>query len=519
MAAAAFAAELETSSKVTAVTVYRSMARETRSGTANLPAGNTEVVLSGVSMELLDPSIQVAVRGEAVLLSASVRTNYFQDAAPVEQTPRMARLQDSIRAIELELRWVAEEEGVHSGELRLVADLLHSATTREEYKPGDLVACADIHRTRVMELTKKLFDLQLRKEGLEERLLLHQLQLSEMGPKPKAPVKEIVLSFWAEEPGLVQVKAMYLVRAAGWVPMYDLSVANTSRPVAISYKANIFQSTGRDWKDVHLTVSTSTPAMNNDRPILSPRFVDYVTYALMPVTSTIVTNNMYIATPLQNGPATEDNPYLVTTGQGDIHVDYTIQISQTIPSDGKQHICKLQDYDVPATYRYHTVPKLDAGAFLLARITDYGQYNFLPGKANVFFGDTYVGQVDLNPQVTGDTLLVSLGRDQNIVVKRTRIEEKTTKKLVGDKQEEHFAYAITVRNNKGAPIHIEVLDQVPLTRKPDEIKVKVAEKSGAEYEETYGRILWQLKVEAGKSKTVELVYTVEYPKGKTISEQ
>ncbi len=173
---------------------------------------------------------------------------------------------------------------------------------------------------------------------------------------------------------------------------------------------------------------------------------------------------------------------------------------------------------MPATYRYHAVPKLEAAAFLLARITDYGQYNLLAGQANVFFGDTYVGQVALNPQVTGDTLLVSLGRDEKIVVKRNRIKEKTGKKILSGVQKETYAYEITVRNNKGVPIEIEILDQIPLTRRK-EIIVKLEDKSGAEYDVTSGRILWNIKIDANKSKVLDLEYTVEYPEGQTVGEQ
>jgi uncharacterized protein (TIGR02231 family) len=517
------ATEVGTSSKVSAVTVYRNMARETRTCITNIPAGNTEVVLTGVSMEMIDQSIQVAVKGDAVLLSASVRTNYFQDMADAQIDPRAIKLQDSLKAINKEMRWIAEEKSVHAGELSLLDALLKSGAVQKDYKPGDLNACADIYRTRTMELKKKIFDLQIRLEQLEENVARYDGQLAEMGPKERSPVKEIVLNFWSEIPVAGQIKCMYLVSNAGWVPMYDLNVENTSQPVEISYKAGVFQRTGNDWKNVDLTISTSTPALNNDRPILSPRYVDFVSYNLTPASGMVTaTNSMYVATNLANQPSlvVAPNPfeYAVNVAETDIHVEYEIEIKQNIPSDANHHICKLKDYNVPATYRYHTVPKLESAAFLLARITDYGQYNLLAGRANVFFADTYIGQVTLNPQVTGDTLLVSLGRDERIVVKRTRIQEKVSKRILDSKEKENFAYKITIRNNKGVPIEIEVLDQVPMSR-TKEIVVDLVNKSGADYEKDYGRLLWQLKIDANKSKTLDLIYTIESPEGKSVAEQ
>jgi len=512
--------EIDVSTQITDVTVYRTMARETRSGTVSLPTGNSEVVISGVTTQLMDQSIQVSIKGDATLLSAVVRTNYFNTLENGEANPKALKLQDSIKTLNLELRWINEERVIHNGELQLINDLLKTVSGQKEYKPADLDACADLYRKRTSELTKKLFDLQLRQESMAERLDKFQGQLNEMGPKPKSPVKEIVLSFWSEVAASNQIKCMYLVGAAGWVPMYDLNVETTAKPVAIAYKASVFQSTGMDWKNVKMTVATANPGLNNNRPILSPRYVDYVTYALIQNDNALMRmNSMYVAKREDDVAGfTDGNNYQVNVTESDIHVEYQIDIKQTIPSDGKQHICKLQSYIVPATYRYHAVPKLESAAFLLARITDYGQYNLLAGKANVFFGDTYVGQVDLNPQVTGDTLLVSLGRDEKIVVKRIRIKEKTGKKILSGVERETFAYEITIRNNKSVPIEIEILDQVPLSRKK-EIEVKLIDKSGAEYEEVYGRLLWNLKLEPGKSKTVDIEYSIEYPEGKTVSEQ
>lgn len=512
------ATEIEMPSKVTAVTVYRNMARETRSGAASLPAGNSEIVISDVSTAMIDQSIQVAVRGNAVLLSASVRNRNNSFIIQRDLSPREKKLQDSIKVIAEELNWIREERGIYEGELSLITELLKSGAKQEGYKPEDLNACADIYRKRTLELKKLLFALQAREMNLNERSNEHSEAFAKMSDAPKSPAKEIVLSFWSDNSAVVNVKAMYLVNAAGWKPMYDLNVENTSMPVNMTYKANVYQSTGSDWKSVDLTVSTSTPGMNNDRPIMSPVYVDYVTYSRAPSgTMTMAQSNaMYIPNPSNNNNQINAFEYTVNANETDIHVDYEIAIKQTIPSDGNQHICKLKDYKVPASYRYHTVPKLEAAAFLLARITDYGQYNLLAGKANVFFEETYVGQVDLNPHVTGDTLLVSLGRDERIVVKRMRIQEKVGKKILGTNIKENFAYEITVRNNKGQQIELEILDQIPLSRRK-EIVVALEEKDGAAYDENSGRILWQLKIGANRSKTVKLEYTIESPEGQPVS--
>lgn len=513
--ASAWAVEIPGESKITAVTLYRSMARETRTSTVHLPAGNSEVVLSGVSLEMLDPSIQVSVKGIGTLLSASVRTNHFRDPLNLENNPKAMALQDSIKRLGLQLRWITEERGVHTGEVELVNNLLKSAADKKEYKPAELEAVASIYRSRIMELRKKLFDLQLLQESLDTRLRQHNAQLAELAPKPKAPVKEIVLNFWSDEAAAVQLQCRYLVGGAGWVPMYDLNVVNTSRPVDLSYKAGISQRTGFEWKNVNLTLSTSTPGMNNDRPIMNPEYIDYVTYSLTLRNEGIL--NSYMAFPSQSADTVALNLPSVTKTT-ETQEEYVIERLQSIPSDGKQHICQVKEFSIPATYRYHAVPKLEQAAFLIARITDYGQYNLLPGQANIFFEETYVGQVELNPEVTSDTLLVSLGRDERIVVKRARVNEKTSKKVISNNLKEQFAWCINVRNNKGAPIEIDILDQIPLSTKK-EIVVTLQEKDGAAYDPVPGKLLWRMKIDPNKTRKVEFTYTVEHPAGTVVADR
>ena len=46
---------------------------------------------------------------------------------------------------------------------------------------------------------------------------------------------------------------------------------------------------------------------------------------------------------------------------------------------------KLLEMKIPAEYKYFAVPKMDKYAYLMVEISDYSQYNLLPGKANVIF--------------------------------------------------------------------------------------------------------------------------------------
>ncbi|MEO6229509.1 MAG: DUF4139 domain-containing protein, partial [Ferruginibacter sp.] len=49
-----------------------------------------------------------------------------------------------------------------------------------------------------------------------------------------------------------------------------------NKPINLSYKAKVVQSSGIDWKQVKLSLSTSTPNQNGNAPILSSWFLSYI---------------------------------------------------------------------------------------------------------------------------------------------------------------------------------------------------------------------------------------------------
>lgn len=512
------AQETSVTSKVTAVEVYRSMARETRTASASIKEGYTEILLSGVSTSLNDLSLQVSVQGEAELQQASVRSNYLTPEGQSVLDTREVGLRDSILTLDHEMRWLVEERALINGEMTLINELLKVSNSKENYTPEELNSLADIYRQRHTDLRRRLFDVSLREEKANLKKTAYQNQLNALGHKNNTPVKEIILAFYAAKNETIKIECNYLITAASWVPTYDIHAENTSSPLNLIYKARISQSTGFDWQDVAVSVSTTNPGINNNRPLMSPKYIDYVTYAVQPDFSGVATNMMQVNV-LNNDVLYSDTPVAldIDPEEADMQVEFTVKGKHSIVGFGKEYICTLNSIDLTAHYKYHVVPKLDPTAFLIARITDYGKYNLLRGEANIFFSDTYVGQVDFNPHVVADSMMISLGRDERIVVKRIRTGNKTSKKIVPDQLRDSYTWETVVKNNKTVPIEIEILDQVPISRRK-EIMVKLTDKGNATYTPEFGKLLWTKKIKPNDSAQVEFSYTVEYPDKKTVKE-
>jgi len=60
------------------------------------------------------------------------------------------------------------------------------------------------------------------------------------------------------------------------VPFYDLRAENITAPLKIIYRSKIFQTTGIDWKQVKLNLSTSVPSLAGNAPLFNTWFLSYI---------------------------------------------------------------------------------------------------------------------------------------------------------------------------------------------------------------------------------------------------
>ncbi|HNK74859.1 MAG TPA: DUF4139 domain-containing protein [Chitinophagales bacterium] len=518
-------------SKITDVTVFRNYAKETRMASAQIPEGNSEVIISNVSTYLDENSLQIATKGNVKILSVSSKLNYLIDKTKSSQ---VIKLTDSIEMMNDDVSWWNQQSIAFQDELKLLDENRKLANDKSTFTAAQVKELAELYRNRALELRKYIFDLNKKQKLNNDKIAKLKSQIAVLNGNQNMTVKEIILKINAKSAGLVSFKCSYIVSNAYWTPIYDIRAKNNNSPLQLDCRAKVVQNTGYDWKDVRLTLSTANPSANHNRPVLYPIYVDffqpdYYEYKLKTSSYGEAAQMMNMAAPakidiarstaddeFEEGLKATDNN--VTIQEGDMAVEYNIETLQDVESDNKEHIVAIQEIEMPALYAYHTVPKLDMTAYLLARVTDWSKYNLLAGEANIFFDDNYVGKSYLNPNVSADTLLISLGRDEKINIKRVKLNDYSAKKILSGNIKETKAFETMIKNNKNTSIEIELLDQFPIS-KNSQIEVTLEEANGATITEEYGKLVWKIKLQANESKKVKLIYTIKYPKDKQIKEK
>jgi len=514
---------------ITEVTVYRTGARITSFAAVNVPAGASEVVFENLSPYFNSNSLQVKIKGDARLNAA-----VFQLKPPVQvpEDPRARVIRDSLTLLGDLLAANDQESKVLDNETQMLQKNSARVGTIEAGRGATLTVTqleelADFYRKRLLEIRSRQQKLTQAQRGVKTVYDRLQTELTRLHPNTGNQTGEITLKLDASSAQKLEITCTYLVGNASWSPLYDLRCAGLDKPLQLTYKANVRNNTGFDWKGVVLHLSSAQPLSNNNRPILNPVYLDFRVIAYYQDQKMQNAPNLYqmeqVAVPASAAPVdlmragAPDMPDdAAQADDADFLATFDLPTPQDILSDGKDNIVTLESKDIPASYEYHAVPKVEPAVFLLAKVANYGQYSLLTGPANIFFQETFVGQTLVNPQITTDTLLLSLGRDDQLTVKRVQPKDFTERrKIFGSKIRETCQYEISIKNNKSKSVAVDVIDQFPISKQKD-IVVELEETGGAKVNSEFGKLEWSVEIPAGQTKKIRFSYSVEYPKDKGV---
>ncbi len=503
-------------SEIRDITVFLARAQVNRLVKTRLDAGRYNLILTGLAAQLDPNSIQVAGKGNFLILGTSHRQNFLQEM----NMPKSLRvLKDSLEY--LRRQHVIEEsqkEILNKEEAMLLANQ-RIGGGNTNLTVAELKGMADFFRARMSEIVVARLKQDAAIRKLNERIAKVQSQINAQNELYARNSSEIVVSVSADNATTAELEVSYVVTRAGWQPVYDLRGTNTKSPIQLSYKANVFQSTGEEWKNVNLTLSTANPNLGGLKPELVAQVIDFLqvnTY-----------HNNYkraakSAGAMDRGPEPEAAEMeaatvadFVNTVESSVNTSFVIQLPYSVASSNKPTLVDIGRHELPALYQYAVTPKLDPDAFLVARATGWEDLNLLPGEASVFFEGTFVGKTFIDPRSIMDTLSLSLGRDKRVVVKREKVRDFSQRKAIGTSIKEARAYEISVRNTRNEPITVIVEDQVPVSRNT-QIEVTVIDVGGAVQNYDTGKLAWTLTLQPSETRKVMFRYEVKYPKSKAI---
>ena len=532
-------------SSLNEVTVYSQGAQMKHTSSYSIKSGITEVSIEGISANIDVKSLQLKATGNVVIIDTKYTLFYPQpennvnQGLPVKIVKDMAAITDSLETLAFDLKELQDEIGIYQAAQRIIA---MNGAVKGTGKVNDsiqlLKQTVEYYTAKMNEINKKLLALEKKvkeKTKLQQRLQtryadLENYQNQNYNPKKYEPIPRVVVTLSANEAATGKINFSYLVATAGWTPLYDIRSDSQTGKISLTYKAQVFQSSGMDWDNVKLNISTNNPFVNKTKPELNAWYIDY--YALKQKNLELnevairgarnipqaAFNQGYFLNDkkvVEDEPAMEADQFTTVVHQL-IAAEFKIDLPYSIKSNNEKNLVLIKTSELNTTFKYYAVPKVDPGVYLVAQMTKLDELQLVPASANIFFDGSYIGETYIDPTSMDDTLNLSLGKDPNIVVKRTLLKQKSKDKIIQDKRERIFAYQFEIQNNKSTSIQVFVQDQLPMTTNAD-ITIEATEKGNAREIPGNGILEWEYKLKAGENRKWEFGYKVKHPKDQQIN--
>ncbi len=508
---------------IESATVFLNGAELFSKAKVNLPAGESEVLFTNIAGNVNQQSLNIGAGSGVVVQSATFQNNFLREE---DLSPRAKEIKDSIEHLEKGRSGTANDLEAVNEQVAVIRQNRQVNGANTGLSTTELVKMLDLVKARLANLLDESAALNVTLKKTDERLAKLRQQLQEEQQRGFQPGGQLLVKFYSTKATASNITISYVVPNAGWTPSYDLRVDELSGPVKLYYKAHVYQNSGVAWDKVKLSLSTGNPNEGAEAPVLNPWYLQFymprpIEYRNKSVLSEDIEemptrNTLSIASTSAGAYQETTMDQYVQTDNSGINTVFDIDLPYTIPSDGQQHNVAIKSAELPATYRYYAVPKLDRDAFLQAQITGWEDLDLLPAQTNIFCEGTYVGQGYIDVRNVKDTMNLSLGRDKKIVVRRERDKELRSVKTIGTNVREAFVYKISVRNTRNKPVDIVVMDQIPISNDKD-IEVSDRDYKGGDYNETTGAVTWKAQLKPNETRELVLGYSVKYPKGKQVN--
>jgi len=262
-------------SKVQKVVVFLNGAQVTRTAMVNVSAGTSDLIFGEISPGLDVQSIQVRANGEFTILSVKHELDFLNEQVKQKQVEDLQAAQKAIRdKIALQSSLIS----IYQSEENMLAK---NQTVSGENTGLDIIKlkqALDFQTERLTILKEKEQAVNNTIVALNLELLKYDKQIAAITKGSSTATSNIIVTVSSKTALQSQFTLSYVVRNASWFPTYDIRAKDVNSPVSISYKANVSQQSGEDWKNIKLTLSTGNPTVSGNKPELSPDYLNFGMY-------------------------------------------------------------------------------------------------------------------------------------------------------------------------------------------------------------------------------------------------
>jgi uncharacterized protein (TIGR02231 family) len=525
--------EITAKSSISSVTIYPDRATIVRDADLTLGSGTHSVMFENLPVTLIPNSLRVSGKGTAVVkvVGLDLTTQYLEFAL----LPEVKKLQSEIDAQELEMSKTVNKIEVLNTQEKFLKSIesANAAQASQEIMLGkpDTQSWERVLNFLANKLSEvKIATLEQNQILKNQKVKLDALKkkLNSMRPQQSTQSRMVNVILEAARAGQFKLSLSYTVMRARWNPLYTMRALPDSSEIEFAMSANIQQRSGENWENTKALLSTASPALSTNPPVLYPWILDL--YVPSParerkvkggvvggVLGGVVGEVAKAEAPLEEAEMMDAEMATAGIVETGINLNFAIKKNVQIPSDGAPHKVPIDTQNIEVEYDYISIPKLKEAAFLRAKLRNTLPYPLLSGSADLFVIQDFIGSTKVPFIAKDEETKVFFGEDRQIRIKHERTKKETSPPgFLGKNERIKLAYKITAQNLRKNKVEIEILDQLPISQNTKiEIKDQTITPAPSKKDEK-GLLTWTLTLEPQEKKEIIIEFTIEYPKGATI---
>ncbi|QRW07397.1 hypothetical protein RhiLY_06396 [Ceratobasidium sp. AG-Ba] len=483
---------------IESVTVFQvNRAEVKRRVKVKLKKGQNHIGVERLPSCINDNSIRVEGTGNAIIFDVVYHRQSSWSTPSSPDNPLVEAADEYRRALEAlrKEREVAKQQSLY---------LESYGKALDNKSVADVERFLDMFAPRQLAVAKHIQDLDVKIAQAEKAYSEAQAK-TRSDPQDANRRTKITVTVLSEADGEAELFITYVVSNASWTPLYDVRASIAKSPdtpskVMLHYRASVTQTTGENWPDVRLVLSTASPRLGGAVPKLSPWRIGFVTPHPSPPwrSSSCLSSNIqsqirgatYDPQSLLEFTAEAPPPAMAyrsaeVTDPGVLNTSFKISGRSSIPTDQSSYKVIIAVLDLKAEPEWVCVPREQESIYLQCQVINTSQFTLLPGEGSVFMDNNFVSKTSIEDVSPNESFNISLGIDSALRVSyppaRTlnRIVNRSNF-FLGNNPGTSVAIRsqrITVRNTRPAPITaLRIFDHVPMST-DDELKVTITSPS------------------------------------------
>lgn len=529
-----WAANVDATSAIDTVTVYPDGATVTRVISLDLASGDSTLVARDFPLSLDPSSLRVEGEAGAKLTIGTIDARPPKAAAPAN-LPELDKRIEALRDQRADLQGAIDSANAR----RKFADHFAEASPAGLGDKGEARPIAE-WRAAFAAVAEEVAtaDTAIRDATRKQREIDRQIAQLEAERSAKPPSKlEVRIDVASAAATKATLRVTYAVRNARWVPLYDARLdtgAKDRKPqLELVRRAEVTQSTGEDWSNVTLGVSTVRIGRGGSAPELNSLVAQYphvpkplalgtASDLARPAPMTRQAQSPAMAKIAEAAESRERADEQQAVAEiGDFQATFKIPGRISLGAAEGAKSLRIASMTVPADLAVRAAPVMDPTAFLEASFKQTDDTSLLPGKVAIYRDGTFVGRGKITASAKDDIVRLGFGADDKVRIERAVVKrnEGSAGLLVTTSKTDERSFKTTIRNGHDFPIKVAIEDQLPISENEDivvEMLPSSTQPTASNIRDRRGVLEWSFDAKPGEVKDINFAWRIRWPKDKSM---